>query len=184
MVKIKLKQNWVVEKTQQHHIPTIAAIAAEYDYEQLKSTGNIENGFLVSNYSEDTYRDFVSHADHFYVVLEEEAVVGFILAFSRDLIPGNDWVGSKMKQLEEYPFILIKQAAVTRSCVGKGVATLLFNYLIDHNPAIPLIGAIVLTPPNQRSIHFHEKLGFKKIWRVTPPDGIVRGVWRWDLAEI
>lgn len=173
----KSQQNWLIEKAQRNHISEIYAIARSYDCDQLRRSDNMKDGFLVSAYSEDVYKRFLTHADYFYVALEDNTVIGFLLGFSRDLIPEFDWVGTQMKSRDTRPFILIKQAAVLRSHIGKGVAMLFFHYLSEYGKNQPLVSVTVADPPNPRSVRFHEKLGFKKVWEVTPPDGMPRDVW-------
>lgn len=173
----KSQQNWLIEKAQLDHLPEIYAIARSYDCDQLKQSDKMQDGFLVSAYSEDLYKRFLTESDHFYVALEDNVVIGFLLAFSRNLIPKLDWVGTQMKSRDQRPFILIKQGAVLRSYLGKGVAMLFFQFLADYSKHQPLISVTVADPPNPRSVGFHKKLGFKKVWEITPPDGMPRDVW-------
>ena len=158
----KSQQNWLIEKAQLDHLPGIYAIARSYDRDQLIQSNSMQDGFLVSAYSEDLYTRFLTASDHFYVALEDNVVIGFLLAFSRNLIPEFDWVGTKMKTRDHRLFILVKQAAVQRSHLGKGVAMLFFQYLANYSQYQPLISVTVADPPNPRSVRFHKKLGFKK----------------------
>jgi len=174
---VKTPHNWLVEKVQQNHIPEIFAIARDYDRDLLTRTGNTKDGFLVSRYSEEVYQSFLIQADHFYVGLENDVVIGFLLGFSRDLIPELDWVGTQMKARDTRPFILVKQVAIQRSYLGSGLALLLIQYVLERSKNKPLVSVIVAVPPNPRSMKFHERLGFKKVWEATPPDGIPRDVW-------
>ena len=164
-------------KAQESHIPEIVSIAIEYEYNQLKLNDKLENGFLVSNYTEDNYLEFISTSDQFYVATDRNVVTGFILAFSRSHLPETDWVGKKMKLREKKPFILVKQVVVAHEHLGKGIATQLYKHLARQNPGILQLAAIVLEPPNQISIEFHEYLGFEKIYETIPSDKIPRGVW-------
>ena len=174
---VNINHNWSIIEAQQNHIPEIFAIAKDYDFDHLMHINNVKDGFLVSAYPEKTYKTFLTQSDHFYVALDHNTVVGFLLAFSSGLIPKFDWVGTQMRSRDARPFILIKQVAVRRNYLGKGLAEMLYQYLMERSQINPLLSVIVTDPPNDRSTRFHVKHGFEKIWDVTPPDGISRKVW-------
>ncbi len=171
-------RNPKIKKARDRHIPEIAAIADFYAQSRDAHGERIREGFLVSFYSEADYREFLSNCDHFYVALNSSGVIGFLLAFSQELIPESDWVGTQLRRTETQPFTLAKQLAIKADNVNSGVGTSLYRYLLERCSDVPIFSAIVLEPLNQPSVQFHKRLGFEQVREVTPPDGIKRGVWR------
>ena len=166
-----------IHKAQIQHVPSIVSIAKEYEYNLLKQTKNFEKGFLVSDYSESDYHNFITISDHFYVALDNETVMGFLLAFSRNNIPESEWLVNNSNFRIKQPYILIKQIAVAHQHLGEGIATQLYKHLMEHNPNVSLLAAIVLSPLNKASIDFHQDLGFFKLFEATASDKLHRSIW-------
>lgn len=166
-----------IEAAKSEYLPQIVSIAKAYQLEQISSERAMEDGFLVSNFAENDYQDFLQRANHFYILLEDKNVQGFVLAYSSDCIQGGEWLHLLIKSRHPDPFIIIKQICIRADRTGRGLATLLYQHLISRAPGLPFFASIVLEPPNHRSIMFHEKFGFKKIFQITPPDGMLRGIW-------
>lgn len=159
------------------YVDQIYALAQEYSLERTAPAQAAERGFLVSNFQEADYRDFLDRANHFYVLLEQENVCGFVLAYSNDRIQSDEWLNLPIESRHPAPFVFVKQTCVRPDLAGRGLATLLYRYLLSQTQGWPLFAVIVLEPLNHRSIVFHEKHGFKKLFEITPPDGMLRGVW-------
>lgn len=159
------------------HLPQIIALAQQYELEGMAPRRAAELGFLVSNFEQEDYQAFLHRANHFYVLLEDEVICGFLLAYSSDRIQDDEWLNLHIKTRYPDPFIVVKQICVRPDSTGRGLASSLYQHLFSEAQECPLFAAIVLEPPNHRSVVFHEKHGFKKIFQVTPSDGIPRGVW-------
>ena len=166
-----------IELAKLEHLSQILTVAQKYNLEQMSPTDAAELGFLVSDFQEADYRDFLRRANHFYIVLENENVCGFVLAYSNDRIQENEWLNLRIQSRHSDPFIVIKQICIRPDLIGTGLATLLYQHLFNQTQGCPLFTAIVLEPLNNRSVVFHEKRGFKKVFQITPPDGMLRGVW-------
>ena len=166
------------------HLPQIIALAQEYRLEGMASKQATELGFLVSNFEQEDYRVFLHLANHFYVLLEDEIMCGFVLAYSSDRIQDDEWLNLLIKSRYPDPFIVIKQICVRPDSTGRGLASLLYRHLFSQVREYPLFAAIALDPLNHPSIVFHENHGFKKIFQVTPPDGIPRGIWVRSLQSV
>jgi predicted GNAT superfamily acetyltransferase len=158
-------------------LPHIVNLAQTYDLKQMASEQLAKVGFLVSNFHEEDYRGFIDRADHFYVLLEDRKLCGFLYAYSCDRNKDNEWLSLLIKSRHPAPFIMIKQICIRSDLIGRGLAASLYQHLFSQAREYPLFAAIVLEPVNQRSIIFHERHGFRKVFQITPPDGMLRGIW-------
>ena len=168
----------VVRAARRGDVEQIAEIAAGYSLETLPPEAVRPGGFLVSAFDPSEYEGFVVRADHFYVLEEHGVVDGFVLAYSRERIRPDEWLNTQLSEARAEPFVLIKQICVRPCSVSIGVARFLYAHLFARTRGVALLAAIVLEPPNPRSVRFHERLGFEKVIELTPPDAKPRGVWR------
>ena len=159
------------------HVPQITALAKTYGLDQMTSEQAAKLGFLASNFNEEDYRAFVRRANYFYVLLEKRNLYGFLYAYSSDRIEPDDWLNLLIKSRHSGPFVTIKQICIQPDLTGRGLATFLYQHLFSHVKECPLFAAIVVEPANHRSIVFHERHGFRKVFQITPPDGMPRGIW-------
>ncbi len=166
-----------IQKAKIEHVKAIYALANSYFYQRLGSS-ELAGGFLVSEFTEDDYREFVDTTDLFFVLLEQDEVVGFLLAFrDTDSLLKNSLTIQEIHNRDRRRIILIKQICVARKASGKGYGTRLYHHLFKQVVGMPVYAAIVLRPYNKISILFHEKMGFKKCFEYLEKDGLPRGVW-------
>ncbi|MFD7502556.1 GNAT family N-acetyltransferase [Streptomyces sp. NPDC059850] len=140
--------------------------------------GSTEGGFLVSAYTEADYRSRLATAEHFYVAVKGGQVLAFLMAYSSDQVEPDEWLNRRIKTALG-SFLVIKQICVAREAARSGVASMLYYHVLDQWHESPVIAAVVNDPPNDPSAHFHHKLGFQELTRMTPPDGLPRVVWVW-----
>ena len=151
----------------------LVRLAMPFDTKELKSpAGSVsistiipytahDLGFLVSDYTQRDYTNFVKNAEHFLTIHVGRELVGFLIAYGSEQIT--------VPQREE-SFVLIQQICVSPNAEHrrKGYARLLYTELYarilhyyDPNPP-PIYLAIVNEPTaNPVSISFHEKRGFE-----------------------
>ena len=166
-----------IEAASSIHLDQIEAIATEYRLDRLSEEQLGNTGFFVSNFTKDDYLDFLERADQFFVSISGEVINGFLLAYSKDRIKPNEWLNWRLKNAYEGEFVLIKQVCVRPDSTSRGVGTRLYQHIFNHSADKTFFAAIATRPCNQRSIRFHEKLGFRLVAKAIPPDGIERGVW-------
>ncbi len=167
-----------IQRATAQHIPAIVDLAEKWTLSQLPLETAQEKGFLVSNFTQEKYLRFLSYVDHFYVLYYQGELAAFLLAYSSRFIQPDEWLNLQIRQRHPNPFVLIKQIAVHPEHQGKGLASKMYTYLFQQTSGLPLFTAIVVDPPNKRSIAFHERLGFRKVFEAVPPDGLRRGVWK------
>ena len=140
-----------------------------------------EMGFLVSDFTEQEYRVFIGRADHFYIAnVARVGPAGFVLAYSDCLIDKDkEWTNALLSYYLYRPFVLIKQICVSDDFSSMGVGASLYGHVAKCNAGIPLVAAVVSVPPNERSMHFHSKQGFRNIMEVNPPADVGRCVSIW-----
>lgn len=153
------------------------------NYALAEKRDNSDQGFLVSCFTMRDYENFLSYADYFYVTRMNDQVKGFLLAYSNKHIKKTEWLNNQIKESYRHPFILIKQICVDKSNSGSGIASQLYRELLKNSGNLALIAAIVLEPRNDRSIRFHQKLGFQQLLTATPADGMLRGIWAIRVNE-
>lgn len=160
----------------EEHLDQVVALAESRSLEKADPLQAGREGFLVSGYSLNTYRERLQTAEHFYVAVKGSDVVGFLLAYSDERIAPDEWLNRRIKS-SLGSFLVIKQICVSRSAARQGVASRLYYHVLELWQASPVIAAVVAEPHNEASARFHRKLGFEELVRLTPPDGKRRVVW-------
>jgi len=98
------------------------------------------------------------------VVEEANQVVGFLLAFSNDAQYESinyQWFNQNYER-----FLYIDRIVISEQFRGKGIASKLYQYVLDWAVAhcSPSIFAeIDVMPRNEASLLFHQKFGFKEL---------------------
>ncbi|RLD84545.1 MAG: hypothetical protein DRJ07_04820 [Bacteroidetes bacterium] len=164
--------------TKEKYLEQIVPLANSYQINRLTESEINMHGFLVSGYNYKEYLAYLENTKYFYLCVYDGVVVGFILAYNDCNIQESEWLNMKIKAYENRPFVLIKQICVAKENLGKGIAKKLYEYLFEQIKQLVSYAVIVTEPLNIPSINFHEKLGFKKQFEETPPDGLKRGVWK------
>lgn len=158
------------------HLPDIVALASRLALTDATEEPS-ERGFLVSGLEESEYRKYLTQAEHFRVAVVDGAVAAFLLAYSSAAGEAG-WFDRQVAARCPGPHGIIKQIAVDPGLAGRGLATALYRRLLAETAGLPLFAAVVLEPPNRRSIAFHERLSFTEIARLPHPDGMPRAIYR------
>lgn len=97
----------------------------------------------------------------FNVFEHNERIVGFLMAMDQNTDYDSInflWFKDKFNK-----FYYIDRVIVDESMRGKGIASLLYRELIDTKGDIPLVAEVSINPPNEGSVIFHDKIGFKEV---------------------
>ncbi len=141
--------------------------------EQLK-----KDGFLMSGYPEDFYRAWIGNI---VVVAIANQIQGFVLFFTSQNIPSEvEDVNEAQEAAGEVEYLLIKQVGVSPTHQGTGLGKMLYRAILAGSKC-PVIAQVILDPCNERSIQFHEGMGFKFVLRFR---GGKRGVWRHPAGDL
>lgn len=158
------------------HLDQIVGLAASRSLDRTDRRTAAAEGFLVSDYTMETYRSRLTTAEHFYVAVKGRDVLGFLLAYSDQRVEADEWLNRRIKTVLG-SFLVIKQICVSRAAARQSIASRLYYHVLDQWNQSPVIAAVVSDPPNEASTRFHRKLGFEELTRLTPPDGRLRVVW-------
>jgi predicted GNAT superfamily acetyltransferase len=169
------KTEILIRPAQESDIPSMLEIARRRGLEGSEKNAS-KSGFLVSKFSFDDYRELLQRAEYFYVASLDSEVVGFVIAYSRDRIGEDEWLNIQMID-NFHDFTVIKQVGVSEAHSGKGIATRLYQRILERAGSGTVIAAVVSDPPNRPSEALHRKMGFQPLTTLTPPDGIPRTVW-------
>lgn len=171
-----LRQDAVIDCARLSDLSAVQALAESRSLARTPAGEATRRGFLVSGYHLEDYQDLLERAEHFYVAHDADRLVGFVIAYSRERIGQSEWLN---QQLGSYfdDFIVVKQICVDDTEASRGVATDLYQHVIDRSPPVPIVAAVVADPPNDASAALHRKLGFTPSISLTPPDGMPRVVW-------
>jgi predicted GNAT superfamily acetyltransferase len=175
---MNLSDDVKIQVATSEYLPQVIELAKSYQLEQIQPELLEKYGFFVSGFEGNDYQNFLERANFFYVYVEKENVLGFILAYSSNYIQEAESLNLQIKSQYPEPFVVIKQICVRQDAIGRGIANFLYQHLFDRILELPLFAAIVLNPMNVSSIDFHERLGFRRVFNITPSDGIPRGVWQ------
>jgi len=158
-------------------IPAIVELADGFLLPALSQADREHHGFLVSNFTETVYRDFIARQAYFQVLENAGVIRAFLLAYDSDLIDADNRVDQAAKDFCQEPFVLIKQICVAPDAAGKGYGRRLYEWLRARTAHRAQAAAIVLEPRNQPSVVFHQRLGFTKALELVADDGRLRGIW-------
>ncbi|MGI5136828.1 GNAT family N-acetyltransferase [Streptomyces sp. CA-106110] len=165
-----------IVRAREEHLEEILALAESWRLDATDPGRVGRDGFLVSRYTIDDYRNRLTTAEHFWVAVKGGQVLGFVLAYSDERIEPDEWLNHRIK-CTLGAFLVIKQVCVARSVARSGIASGLYHHVLEQWTTSPVIAAVVCVPCNEASVGFHRKLGFDELTRLTPPDGIQRMVW-------
>lgn len=160
-------------------VDAIHELAEAWTLPRLESA---DEGFLVSNFSRERYRAFLDEPNVFLKAEVDGAIVGFLYGYSSEQVKPDEVVNSLVRYSLTEPFFIIKQICIARNHPGTpGVASALYERIKEQETGL-IAAAVVLDPPNPRSIAFHEKQGFEQWFEIEPPpdaDGVTRrrGIW-------
>jgi len=158
-------------------IPAIYAISKSLTL-TYPAEADTAKGFLVSGFGLETYRQFLTDTDLFFVIADKDKIAGFLLGFKDNRISRDIPVVRNIRRIQHTPFILCKQICVAREHTRKGLTASLYRHLMRKVDGTPIYASIVLEPENTASIRAHEKLGFRKQFEYIDSDHMRKGVWR------
>lgn len=163
-----------IKKARIEDVSSITRIARENALINVDSD-NLEQGFLVSEFKESDYEQYIQKHEHFYVLTDKGNVSAFLMAHKKEDLDITLIVNRNILRCATGDFHLIKQVCVARDSVRQGLASELYNFFISKvNSDIYL--AVVLNPYNEASIKFHNNLGFDQIMKFIVEDGKDRGI--------
>jgi predicted GNAT superfamily acetyltransferase len=117
------------------------------------------------------------------VAVEASEVIGFSIS----LLPGSAYASVNYRWfVERYEsFVYLDRIAVTEARRGEGVGEHLYADLIRRiGASAPLLTCEVnVNPPNEGSMRFHQRLGFREVGRQDTPYGIRVGMLALDLGR-
>ena len=144
----------------------------------LNDRRDYKDGFLVSGFREEQYRDFAVRYEYFYKIVVHGELAGVLLAYESKHIEMDEKSNMLLKYALNKEFVLIKQVFVSPDFQRKGIASFLYDYLQDIiGGKKPLVAVVVLDPFNSGSSYFHQEKGFHEFLNFVPdadPDGVVR----------
>lgn len=146
-----------------------------------------QNGFLRP-YKEDEYKQFVYHAEQFYVLRHGERLIGFVLAHSDGQIDQfGEEVYLHIKTTQTGPFLVVRQICIdpefSRKGYGQGLYEFLFKYSdADISRYRKAVCFIWEKPLNEASEEFHRKVGWTKCESYSLDDSEGR-VGIWEIAK-
>ncbi len=175
-------EDFRIDRATDEAVPAITALANKVALSNL-SEDKRQKGFLLP-YTAAQYRDFVRRAEHFYILCLGERLIGFILAHSSEKI---DLFGEEVylyiKNIQEQPFIVVRQICIAPEFSNRGYGRKLYDFLFKHAEKgitgyWTAVSFIWKRPPNPASEKFHRAVGWKKLetYTLKNGDGVV-GIW-------
>lgn len=108
----------------------------------------------------------------FYTVEDMKRIVGFLMAMDEKCDYGSEnylWFKGRYDK-----FYYIDRVIVDGSMRGKGIASMLYKEVINNKGSVPLVAEVAIEPPNEGSVKFHDKVGFKEVGTLTSDGKKVR----------
>lgn len=159
------------------HAASMYEIADSLRLDGMDPATAARQGFLVSDFTADSYEQLISLVGHCYVAVIGTEVVGFLVGYDSENLDKVDdpTAGWLTRQLDS--FTMIKQVGVHPRHAGVGVGRALYQHLMGRTAGRMLTAAVVNDPPNEGSRRFHQRLGFSPDFVFNHPDGRPRSVW-------
>jgi predicted GNAT superfamily acetyltransferase len=159
------------------HATAMYEIADSLRLDGMDPADAAHRGFLVSDFTVDTYRQLISDVDHCYVAMVNTEMAGFLVGYDSEQLnkvddPTANWMTRHLDG-----FTVIKQVGTHPRHRGAGVGRALYRHLMARTMGRTLIAAVVNDPPNDGSRRFHRRLGFSPDYVFNHPDGRPRSVW-------
>lgn len=152
-----------------------------------------QDGFLVSAFGPDTYKQWTQTVGGLYAYIRDGKVFGFLNTYAPQdpvLDYGSTILrtrsGVNVGSRDNSGLEILKQICVDPACGQKGVAFSLFadyEYRLAVQTAAQgkaeetIMLAIVGEPHNLRSVQYHEERGYSLKYPVFPPDGLRRDMY-------
>lgn len=114
---------------------------------------------------------FAANADYFRVVRVDGDIVGFLIG----ILPGSSYPSPNYRWFcDRYSdFCYVDRIAVAKTARGLGIARKLYT---DFANAVPdnvkmMTCEVNILPPNEGSMKFHDRLGFRQVGTMSSDDG-------------
>ena len=138
-----------------------------------------KKGFLVSDYKLEDYRDQLESLVHVYVLEDDDNVVqAFLTVRVENELDKGLKVNQELLERSTRPYAVIQQICVAVNARRRGYAKALYQFIMDTLD-LDIYLTVVVEPPNEASITFHESLGFEAVFRVRPEDRRLRQIFYW-----
>jgi predicted GNAT superfamily acetyltransferase len=170
------------------HVSAIATLAKKVELSPFSEERH-PTGFLIP-YTEDEYRKFAVHAEHFYVLSSGDKFAGFALAHTSSILAlfGEEEVYDHIAKSRRKPFILVRQICVDPNYSNRGYGRRLYEYLFEqirraNQGEKTAVAFIWESPPNQASENFHRATGWSKVETYPLKKGRrIVGIWERKLS--
>ena len=166
-----------VVRAQPEHAAVMFEIADSLRLDGMDPAEAAHRGFLVSDFTVDSYKQFIATVDHCYVALVGTEIAGFLLGYDSEILDKIDDATANWMTRHLDCFTVIKQVGVYPRHAGAGVGRALYRHLMGRTVGRTVIAAVVNDPPNEGSRRFHRRLGFSPDYVFNHPDGRPRSVW-------
>ncbi|MCC7572603.1 MAG: GNAT family N-acetyltransferase [Candidatus Methanofastidiosum sp.] len=137
--------------------------AQEKDLPRILELNNIESKWVGKK--EIAFFQKYMNIPFFSVIENTEKVVGFLMAMDHSTDYDNInflWFKNKFRR-----YYYIDRVIVDESMRGKGIVSMLYKEVINKKGPIPLVAEVSIEPPNEDSVKFHNKVGFKEVGTLT-----------------
>ena len=175
-----------IERASTSDIPEIARIA---ELNRLNE-GDSNDSFLVSNFTEAEYREFLSSGrkvDVLVARMGRNTIGGFLIGYNQDYAKRLPQ-GSSESVIQNaiggaIDYNVVKQVAVDPALKGQGIARSLYEHFCDIAQSDLVFAAIVEKPvANEGSKAFHRAMGFAPYLQASPRNPhysarIVNSIW-------
>lgn len=116
----------------------------------------------VNLIGDDELQWFTDHAAFVRVVKIDDRFAGFLIG----LRPGSNYASPNYRWFCDHyaDFAYVDRVAVSQWARRKGIAESLYAAFADSQPGVPVMTCEVnLRPPNEGSMRFHERQGFRQV---------------------
>ncbi|NYT03280.1 MAG: GNAT family N-acetyltransferase [Candidatus Methanofastidiosa archaeon] len=144
--------------------------AQEKDLPKILELNNIESKWVGKK--EISFFQKYMNIPFFSIIEDKENVVGFLMVMDHNTEYDSInflWFKNKFKK-----YYYIDRVIVDESMRGKGIASMLYKEVINNKGPVPLVAEVAIEPPNEGSVKFHDKVGFKEVGTLTSDGKKVR----------
>jgi len=166
--KLQILMTLICRRAATEDAPAIAELASTLQLRAGDDIGHaVSQGFLVFAKPREAYELRFAVSQYCVVALEEEQIVGFLIAHDKAELEALGSNLGYMQTLKDYLFslsyphwIYIDQIAVDSNFQHKGIGQKMHDFLFANAPDSVLIAGVTHMPvPNERSLGFFTKNG-------------------------
>lgn len=161
---------------ERRHLQDIAGLARLWQADPAEAGRDGDQGFVMSTWDAAEYGAFLGVAEKFLVLLREEEMAGFMLAYTHRHAHLDPMIHAEIaRYLPAY--LLVEMICIAPGWNGQGLGSHFMSLALDAAGELPVVSEVSSRPRNVASERMHLRLGFIRLAELDKPDGFRTTIW-------